>query len=101
MWVNRLRKLPQARPSLAVPLTFLSVLLLTVSAIGENPPARRPNSFQLEPGLTLPLDLMSPLPKMMAIPRVAPPRKKLDPKYDVSKIGGRQIGKGLDFYSQR
>ena len=27
------------------------------------------------------------------------PRKKIDPKYDVSLIGRRNIGKGMDFYS--
>ena len=34
----------------------------------------------------------------MILPVVSPP-KKVDAKYDVSKIGNRNIGAGLDFYS--
>lgn len=48
----------------------------------------------------LPTAMLNRLPNQMAEPLlVQPPRKKLDPKYDVSKIGSRDIGKGLDFYS--
>src|SRR5581483_455831 len=40
------------------------------------------------------------LPVQVAQPLlVEVPHKKLDPKYDVSKIGIREVGKGLDFYS--
>ncbi|HLH06609.1 MAG TPA: M48 family metallopeptidase [Terriglobales bacterium] len=33
------------------------------------------------------------------LPRVTPPARHLDPKYDLTKIGNRNIGAGLDFYS--
>jgi len=48
----------------------------------------------------LPPTMLSRLPRDVAEPMsVMPPRKKLDPKYDVSKIGNRDVDKGLDFYS--
>jgi predicted Zn-dependent protease len=33
------------------------------------------------------------------VPQVPQPARKIDAKYDVTKIGNRDIGKGLDFYS--
>ena len=50
----------------------------------------------------LPASMLSRVPKAFAVLAVKPPdkpKKKIDPKYDVSLIGHREIGKGLDFYS--
>ena len=47
----------------------------------------------------LPIGMLSRLPNgMMKLPIVEPP-KRIEARYDVSKIGNRDVGKGLDFYS--
>jgi predicted Zn-dependent protease len=50
-------------------------------------------------GLHLPL--LNRLPKNLAVASVLPPAKerKIDSKYDVTMIGHRNVGTGLDFYS--
>ncbi|HWR17346.1 MAG TPA: M48 family metallopeptidase [Terriglobales bacterium] len=50
-------------------------------------------------GVQLPIAMLSRLPMSIALPSVAAPRRKIDPKYDVTMIGRRNVGKGLDFYS--
>jgi beta-barrel assembly-enhancing protease len=35
----------------------------------------------------------------LLLPRVSPPPKKLNPKYDIAKIGTRNVAAGIDFYS--
>ena len=47
-------------------------------------------------GIYLPVGMLQKVPVQM--PAVRAP-KKIDAKYDVSKIGNRDVGKGLDFYS--
>jgi beta-barrel assembly-enhancing protease len=49
--------------------------------------------------LRLPASLLNRFSKEMVTPSVGGPRKKIDPRYDVTMIGQRNIGKGLDFYS--
>lgn len=74
-----------------------AVLISGAIALGQQSPLRilRPaeNAAYLrsEP-VDLPMHVAQPM-------LVGPPHKKLDPKYDVSKIGNREVGKGLDFYS--
>ena len=47
----------------------------------------------------LPASVMPKGARDLWIAPVLSPRQKLDPKYDVSMIGQRNVGKGLDFYS--
>jgi predicted Zn-dependent protease len=49
--------------------------------------------------LQFPPSLFNRLPKDMVTPVVSGPSKKLDPRFDVSMIGRRNVGKGMDFYS--
>jgi predicted Zn-dependent protease len=49
--------------------------------------------------LTLPPSLFNRFPKGTVTPLVAGPSKQLDPRFDVSMIGRRNVGKGMDFYS--
>jgi predicted Zn-dependent protease len=47
----------------------------------------------------LPASVICPSPREFVLPQVLPPSKKIDPKHDISMIGRRNTGKGLDFYS--
>jgi predicted Zn-dependent protease len=83
-----------------------SILLLVVPSLSslaapaDKAPPATPSFTELSTvSLRLPTGLLSQLSKEMATPTVAGPRKKIEPKYDVSQIGKRDVGKGLDFYS--
>lgn len=49
--------------------------------------------------LQLPPSLFNRFPKGMATPVISGPSKKVDPRFDVTMIGRRNVGKGMDFYS--
>jgi predicted Zn-dependent protease len=117
MSVSGTSLIPQAlieairRASSPVSRTILAITLLVMPAVAAT---HSPNvvsrslvkassaEFSREVGAVgeiFPLRFLDRLPKNMAVPAVARPRKKLDPKYDVSMIGHRDIAKGIDFYS--
>lgn len=70
--------------------------MIAASSFAQQSPRilTQPNAAYLTDGALdgLPMQVAQPL-------LVKPPHKKLDAKYDVSKIGNREVGKGLDFYS--
>ena len=49
--------------------------------------------------LYLPTAMVNRLPMTIVQPAAVGPPRKIDPRYDITKIGNRDIGKGLDFYS--
>jgi len=74
----------------------LLILLLPAAGFGEEAPS--PEGASNDQGLFLPASMLSRAPMNWALPQVRPP-KKIDTKYDIARIGSRDIGKGLDFYS--
>jgi predicted Zn-dependent protease len=79
------------------------VLATALSAqVGKPSAETAPSLGSLNPPI-----LSAPMPQLPAPPRLLPtlvvPRdtraKKIPAKYDVSRIGAREVGKGLDFYS--
>ena len=84
------------RSALAVTFILLSSLVSNIS-FAE---AATENSLPGENGgMYLPVSMLSRLPMRMTQPMAILPPRKIDAKYDVSKIGNRDVGKGLDFYS--
>src|SRR5581483_5081755 len=77
-------------------LAMAATVFLTATCFAQQSPRvlTQPNVAYLTDGALdgLPVQVAQPL-------LVEVPHKKLDPKYDVSKIGIREVGKGLDFYS--
>lgn len=47
----------------------------------------------------LPTSMINHLPSEMSRPMAILPPRKIDPKFDITKIGNRGVGGGLDFYS--
>ena len=78
---------------------FLSSM--AIAELGSTPDPTGPGSFSAlsDISLRLPPSLLNRFPKDMVRPVVVGPRKKVDSKYDVTMIGQRGIGKGMDFYS--
>jgi predicted Zn-dependent protease len=75
-------------------------MLLTSGAFAEdNSPAPDPETIHLYEDC--PIAFLNRLPKAMAFATIAAPgkEKKIDPRYNVSLIGHRNVGTGLDFYS--
>jgi predicted Zn-dependent protease len=77
--------------------------MLAYAGDSADPDPARPSGVSFtslsDISLRLPPSLLNRFSKDMVTLAVAEPHKKLDPKYDVSMIGRRNIGKGLDFYS--
>jgi len=69
-----------------------------VCVVGEEAPMPDGATGSNGSGLYLPVSMLRRLPLNSVVPQVTAP-KKLNPKYDISKIGNRTVGAGLDFYS--
>ena len=82
----------------AVILLLLIFLVSAVAAENQPDPSGASSSLTASAWFNLPTGLLNRLPREMEMPAVAAPRK-IDPKYDVSMIGRRNVGKGMDFYS--
>jgi predicted Zn-dependent protease len=87
-------------------LPFLCAAVILLSSIGIAEPGSTPDptsaaSFSTlsDISLRMPPSLLNRFPKGMVTPVVIGPRKKIDSKYDVTMIGQRGVGKGMDFYS--
>jgi predicted Zn-dependent protease len=85
---------PGFRPSAVAGLLAVTLLASQVT-LAENTPASMNQPF----GAQFPAGLLHKFPADLVRAQVLPPRKKVDPRHDVSLIGRRNTGKGLDFYS--
>jgi predicted Zn-dependent protease len=77
-------------------ILVLAIAAITFLQAEENSAAR-----MSETGFHVPCGSLSQLPLSVTLPHVMPPVRKLDPKYDVTKIGNRNVAAGLDFYSRQ
>lgn len=78
-------------------LSALILLLVGTALSAQSQSAVQPPNLQS--WFHLAPSSVAQFPPELGLPQVQPPPVKIDPKYDLSKIGDRNIGTGLDFYS--
>jgi predicted Zn-dependent protease len=76
----------------------LFLLLSSLMVVSEETPMFGGEAEAHNGGMYLPVSMLRRLPLNSLLPQVKVP-KKVDAKYDVSRIGIRNVGSGLDFYS--